>query len=213
MIKGENFNVPLENTNATYGWTKRQLFMSEKEKTLELHKRLDDKFDLFIAKEVQKSKDRDKEDAHGIFGASTWSLPSHIITFLERSINTIDTMKLKLVPWPDFKKFIWEIIDHRIENSPEILGVINTSYMSLDEHLVVYAIHYVYNGPITKSTKEMNGTRQEVENKLIEILYNLKYYSTRWLRAKHYAEMLGFLHVQSSYNYVKDQMNRLNGGT
>ena len=104
-------------------------------------------------------------------------------------------MKLKLVPWPDFKKFIWEIIDHRIENSPEILGVINTSYMSLDEHLVVYAIHYVYNGPITKSTKEMNGTRQEVENKLIEILYNLKYYSTRWLRAKHYAEMLGFLHV------------------
>ena len=52
MVKGEKFNVPPENTNATYGWTKRQLFMSEKEKTLELHQRLDNKFDTFIAKEV-----------------------------------------------------------------------------------------------------------------------------------------------------------------
>ena len=120
---------------------------------------MDDKFDTLIAREVQKSKDRDKEDSHGIFGASSWSLPSHIVTFLENSIKVIDIMKLKLIPWPDFKKFIWEIIDHRIENSPEIGGVINTSYMSLDEHLLIYTTHYIYNGPITKSTKETNGTR------------------------------------------------------
>lgn len=81
--------------------------------------------------------------------------------------------------------------------------------MSLDEHLVIYSIHYVYNGPITKSTREANGTRMEIEAKLIEILFNLKYYSTRWLRAKLYSEMLGFLHVQSSYSYVKEHMNRV----
>lgn len=151
--------VPAENTNIAYGRTKRQLFMADKEVTLELHKKLDEKFEVFIAKEVLKSKDREKGDNHGIFGPSTWSLPSHIIIFCENSIKKLDSTKLKLIPWPDFKKTIWDIIDHRIENSPEINGAINTTYMSLDEHLVIYTINYVYNGPITKSTKELSGTR------------------------------------------------------
>jgi hypothetical protein len=115
--------------------------MADKELTLELHKKLDEKFEVFIGKEVLKSKDREKEDSHGIFGASTWSLPSHIIIFCENSIKNIDSTKLKLIPWPDFKKIIWDIIDHRIENSPEINGAINTTYMSLDEHLVIYTIN------------------------------------------------------------------------
>jgi hypothetical protein len=33
MVKGEKFMVPAENTNNTYGWTKRQLYMNEKELT------------------------------------------------------------------------------------------------------------------------------------------------------------------------------------
>ena len=44
-----------------------------------------------------------------------------------------------------------------------------------------------------KKSNDMRASRAEIEKKLIEFLYNLKYYSTRWLRAKHYAEMVGFL--------------------
>jgi hypothetical protein len=44
-----------------------------------------------------------------------------------------------------------------------------------------------------KKSNDMRGSRAEIEKKLIEFLYNLKYYSTRWLRAKLYAEMVGFL--------------------
>jgi hypothetical protein len=44
----------------------------------------------------------------------------------------------------------------------------------------------------------MEGTRAEIERHLLEFLYNLKYYSTRWRRARLYAEMAGFLHVQAS---------------
>jgi len=42
------------------------------------------------------------------------------------------------------------------------------------------------------------GTRDEIERKLIEFLYNLKYYSTRWLRAKLYAEIAGFIIFKDS---------------
>ena len=41
--------------------------------------------------------------------------------------------------------------------------------------------------------KEMTGTRSEIEGRLLQFLYDLKYYSTRWLRAKLYAEMVGFV--------------------
>jgi hypothetical protein len=51
------------------------------------------------------------------------------------------TKYLKLQSWPIFKKEIFEIFDHRIENASEIAGVVNTSYMSLDEHLIVFMVH------------------------------------------------------------------------
>ena len=65
--------------------------------------------------------------------------------------------------------------------------------MSLDEHLIVYMIHKFDPAVVAKATRGLNGTRDEVQNQLLEFLLNLKYYSTRWLRAKQYAQMLGFL--------------------
>ena len=52
----------------------------------------------------------------------------------------------------------------------------------------------------------MRGTRAEIEKKLIDFLYNLKYYSTRWLRAKLYAEMVGFLECKES-SYMYEDLN------
>jgi len=73
-----------------------------------------------------------------MFGNTSWSIPSHIVVFLEQSINIIDGIKLKLLPWPEFKRIIFDIIEHRIEHAPEINGVVNTNYMSLDEHLIIF---------------------------------------------------------------------------
>jgi hypothetical protein len=44
-----------------------------------------------------------------------------------------------------------------------------------------------------KKAADQKGSRTEVEFRLLEILYSLKYYSKRWLRARVYAEVAGFL--------------------
>ena len=111
----------------------------------------------------------------------SWCLPSHIITFLEPSINEIEKKKLRLTPWPDFKQTIFDVIDHRCLHAPEINGAINTSYMTLDEHLVIFICQ-------TEGLK----SRNQIGFKLLEFLLSLKFYSQRWERAKNYAMMLGF---------------------
>ena len=118
--------------------------MEGKDQILKLFSRLDSRFDQLIQREVEKLRDRGKEDNDGAFGQTTWSLPSHIIVLLKSSIERIEQLKLKLMPWPDFKKVIFDIIDHRIEFSPEINGAINTTYMSMDEHLVIYMVNSSY---------------------------------------------------------------------
>ena len=72
--------------------------------------------------------------------------------------------------------------------------------MSIDEHLFCYIIDQVgfTNESYGKQKQELVGTRDEIERKLIEFLYNLKYYSTRWLRAKLYAEIAGFIIFKDS---------------
>jgi len=53
-------------------------------------------------KEIKREYDKQnitemQKVAHeGVFGPTSWSLPSHIITFLENSINIIDGIKIKL---------------------------------------------------------------------------------------------------------------------
>lgn len=86
--------------------------------------------------------------------------------------------------WPDFKKEIYNIYDHRVENSPEINGAINNTFLTLDEHLMLYQC---------EQGGENSHSRDENENRLMDFLYSLKYYCQRWPRAKMYARMLGFL--------------------
>ena len=88
-----------------------------------------------------------------------------------------------LEPWPEFSRLIYDICDHRIENSPEINGSINNSYISLDEHLLMF---------FCLNDRKVS-TREEIEYELLKFLYSLKYYSVRWPRARLFAQMLGFL--------------------
>lgn len=152
-----------------------------------------------IAKEVEKSRDRGQECAEKGFAPAKWGLPAHIITFLASKVSDIEQDKLrgvKLQQWPTFKKEIFAVLDHRIETAPEINGVINTSYMPLSEHLVIYMVQLFENPtsmPRSSKEKDHHGSKEDIQHKLIEFLYNLKYYSTRWLRARTFAEMVGFM--------------------
>ena len=114
----------------------------------------------------------------------SWCLPSHIIVFLEKAIDDLDNRRLKLIPWMEFKKLIFDIIQNRVENAAEINGSINNTYMTLDEHLVCFTC--TQGGP-------RFSKRDEIEKRLLDTLFSLKYYCQRWQRAKLYAEMLGFL--------------------
>ncbi len=89
---------------------------------------------------------------------------------------------MKLIPWVDFRQMIYDIYDHRVCNAPEISGSLNTSYLGLDEHLLVYLVH-------------KHQSRSETEFHLLKFLLSLRYYSVevRWARALIYANMLGFL--------------------
>ena len=97
---------------------------------------------------------------------------------------------MKLMSWPDFKKEIYNIYDHRVENAPEINGLINNTYMTLDEHLLLY----ICTQGITEDRRKKNeDTREDIENRMMDFMYSLKYYCQRWPRAKMFAKMLGFL--------------------
>jgi len=97
---------------------------------------------------------------------------------------------MKLIPWPDFKILLFDIYDHRIFHAPEINGAVNTTYMSLDEHLLVFFL-------------EKYKVRNAVERHLIEFLSSLKYYSETWARAKFFALLVGFLQNDDSFFKVR----------
>jgi hypothetical protein len=75
---------------------------------------------------------------------------------------------------------IWEIYDHRIQHAPEINGALNTSYMTLDEHLLVFML-------------DKHKSRVVTERAVVEFLASLKYYVDSWQRAKVYAQLLGVI--------------------
>jgi len=83
------------------------------------------------------------------------------------------SLKVKLLSFHSFKNLIYEIYDHRILHATEINGALNASYMTLDEHLLIFML-------------EKNKTRAATENALVDFLASLKYYCESWQRAKIY---------------------------
>lgn len=69
---------------------------------------------------------------------------------------------------------IFDIYDHRIRHAPELAGSVNTSYCSLNEHIMMYFI-------------DKYEKRLKAEEKLVDILMNLRYYYDHWQRAKVFA--------------------------
>lgn len=107
-----------------------------------------------------------------------WNVPAFIIAFVANSLDTEESGRV--VPWPFFKKQLFEIYNDRIENSPEINGAINSNYLSLEEFIIIYFI-------------KKNKLRRLAEVKLIEFISSLKYYTKIWPRAKVFAKLSGML--------------------
>lgn len=55
-------------------------------------------------------------------------------------IASDEDFKCKIQPWKKFKEELFEIYDHRVEHAWEISGAINNTYMSLDEHLLIFFV-------------------------------------------------------------------------
>ena len=155
-----------------------------------------------------------------------WATSNIVLMFLENSIKKFtrkpvftddnpvpltyrpaeDTFKIKLHSYHHFKNLIYEIYDHRILHATEINGALNASYMTLDEHLLIFML-------------EKHKSRIATEKALIEFLSSLKYYCESWQRAKTYAQLLGFLQGDESFATLRKSVTsdkklpqRLNDG-
>ena len=89
------FLMPHENTNANYGKTRVQLYLHDKEKIAKLEKKLNLRMEYMIKKEVDNLRQQGKE-SKSLFGSTTWSMPSHLVCFLQGLIEHIDGQKLKI---------------------------------------------------------------------------------------------------------------------
>lgn len=193
-MAGGQFKVPHDPPLVNYGYTKEQLFLENQHELRKKAQSLNDFFDKKIT-EMQHGMSRHQREKDVILIGSKeyhWSLPSHIICFLSSLIPKLNTVSsLKLEDWPTFKQKLLEVLDHRIDQASEINGAVNNSYMSLDEHLVIYCIGRPVLSPLQTQNKNksvvVTGTREEIQLELINFLYCLKYYSYRWHRAQLYA--------------------------
>jgi hypothetical protein len=171
-----------------FGRTKKMLGLENQDYLLKLQVAMDTRFEELYLKEVEKIRAQGEEEKRPTIVSSTtsnWCLPSFYLVFLKNAIEECKNRRMKLMSWPDFKKEIYLIYDHRVEHSPEINGAINNTFLTLDEHLLLYQCD---------QGGEKHSGREDNENRLMDFLYSLKYYCQRWPRAKMYARMLGFLH-------------------
>ena len=56
-------------------------------------------------------------------------------------------VNFRVEEWSKFKKKLFDIYEHRIENAQEICGAINHSYMALEEHFLIYWLERFNNKP------------------------------------------------------------------
>ena len=92
-----------------------------------------------------------KPSSGGDFGrAVTFRATPLVVIFLEHTIKQwkpigtsnekTETFKPNITNWAVFKQTLFEILDHRLFWAPEISGAVNTSYLGLDEHLLIFML-------------------------------------------------------------------------
>ena len=89
---------------------------------------------------------------------------------------------------------MFDIYDHRIKYAPELNGGANTSYCSVGEHIITFFI-------------DQYPRRKKAEEKIVDLLINLRYYYDTWNRAKLFALNCELVHLpqNSNINRLKER--------
>lgn len=102
-----------------------------------------DQLAITVAAKKMQANDEDVSQVKST--AVQWKLPLRIIAFCQNAIQhlddnpeTVETMEL--IPWARFKELIFDIYDHRVVNAPEINNSMNSSYCTLNEHLLIFFV-------------------------------------------------------------------------
>ena len=104
-------------------------------------------------KESEESSQPEQSKAHtGRSGAGNkesqivgdnWNLPLSIIVFLENTTKANKTANV--LPWPFFKRILYEVYQDKITNSFEIQNALINTCVSMNEYLVIYFLKVLFN--------------------------------------------------------------------
>ena len=89
---------------------------------------------------------------------------------------------------------MFDIYDHRILYSPELNGSVNTNYCSLNEHLIIFFM-------------DLYRKREVAEDKIVNLLINVRFYYLSWQRAKIFAQNLELTLLASDVNLNRIKKN------
>ena len=78
---------------------------------------------------------------------------------------------------------MFDIYDHRIKHEPELNGTVNTSYCPLNEHVLMFFV-------------DKYKRRPKAEERIVDLIINLRYYYDFWQRAKIFARNLELIYIE-----------------
>jgi hypothetical protein len=179
--EGFDFN-PVEPPQAYATLSMRQVGLKNANRMKTLAKNFDD-----ICASIKKRKMfENNADPSRINKAQAWRIPYKIIAFCEAQIaeyakNPEKIERYELLEWDYFKSIVFEIYDHRVKFAPELNGAVNSNYVPMNEHVILYFV-------------DKYRVRRKAEVGLLDLLINTRYYYEFWQRAKTFADNLQLIH-------------------
>lgn len=164
---------------------------------LHLHDALDD----ICIKVASRQMEANSEDASKlILTEIQWKVPFRIVSFCQNRIEELEknpqlVKDYEIMAWSRFKELIFDIYDHRIMHAPEINNSMNATYCTLNEHLLIYFV-------------EVHRQRAKAEQKIVELLINLRYYFQHWERARMFAQNLELIYVPKDKSFLRAEDDR-----
>ena len=145
-------------------------------------------FDTMCEKIKRRKMFENNDDPTKLGKKEIWTIPFKLIAFIESRIMTFESdpqrvEKYELLEWDYVKNVFFEIYDHRIKYAPELSGSVNCNYVALNEHLIIYFVDKYRN-------------RKKAEEKIVDLLINLRYYYEYWQRAKLFANNLQLVSME-----------------
>ena len=104
-----------------YSFTNRLKNLKDDDKLFELEATFNSIYDQVSS---------DKQEGKIVEKGMAWSLPQIFVAFMANTLQ-LENLSAKVIPWPEFKKQVYDFYDHKIFNSPEINGSLNNSYLCM----------------------------------------------------------------------------------